>query len=222
LPEQVARDIAARHGVRLHNFYGSSETGGIAYDRTGAATLAGGVGRALRGVTITARAGATLEVSSAAVLTHGNRRRHGTTGCWLMADRVRTDPRGQVFLLGRRGSTVKIAGRRVDLAAVNARLRRLPGVRDAWTGVSAGADPVLGAVVVTARTSAELRAALGADTAGWRIPKRLVVVAALPLTARGKPDPRALQALAFHPRQVLTPMSEASISTSSGARQMSA
>ncbi len=222
LPAQVARDFAARHGVRLHNFYGSSETGGIAYDRTGAATLSGGVGRALRGVTVTACAGARLEVGGAAVLTHGNRRRMGQMGAWIMADRVRLDLRGQVFLLGRRGSTVKIAGRRVDLAAVNDRLRRLPGVRDAWTGVSTGVDPVLGAVVATARTPAELRAALLADTAAWRIPKRLVVVAALPVTARGKPDLRALQALAFRPRQVPTLMSEASISTSSGARQMSA
>ena len=59
-------------------FYGSSETGGIAYDRTGAATLAGGVGRALRGVKLTGLSGARLQVSSAAVLTHGNRRRVGS------------------------------------------------------------------------------------------------------------------------------------------------
>jgi len=102
-----------------------------------------------------------------------------------------------VTLLGRRGTTVKIAGRRVNLAEVSGRLRRLPGVRDAWAGVSAGADPVLGAVVAADRTVAELRAGLLADTAAWKIPKKLLVVAALPLTARGKPDTRALQAMMF-------------------------
>jgi acyl-coenzyme A synthetase/AMP-(fatty) acid ligase len=117
---------------------------------------------------------------------------------------------------------VKIAGRRVDLAEVSGRLRRLPGVREAWAGVSAGIDPVLGAVVAADRTAAELRAALLADTAAWKIPKKLVVVPALPVTARGKPDTRALQAMAFQARSAVTPKREASISTRRAARHMSA
>ncbi len=197
LPPEVARDFAARFGQKLHGFYGSSETGGIAYDPTGRATLAGGVGRALRGVKLTALSEARLRVSSAAVLTHGNRRRVGTRGAWIMPDRVAMDARGGVTLLGRRGTTVKIAGRRVNLTEVSDRLRRLPGVREVWVGVSAGHDPVLGAVVATGRTAVELRADLLADTAAWKIPKKLVVLAALPLTARGKTDTRALQALVF-------------------------
>lgn len=195
LPPEVARDFVARFGRRLHNFYGSSETGGIAYDATGAATLEGGAGRALRGVTLTALGGARLQVGSAAVLTHGNRRRTGGLGAWIMPDRVTLDARGGVILQGRRGLTVKIAGRRVNLIEVADRMRRLPGVRDAWIGVSAGTDPVLGAVVATGRTAAELRTALHADTAAWKIPKKLVVVTALPVTARGKLDTRALQAM---------------------------
>ncbi len=197
LPPEVARDFAARFGRRLHSFYGSSETGGISYDRTGAAALAGEVGRAMHGVRLTGLSGARLRVSSAAVLTYGNRRRVGARGAWIMPDRVALNARGRVTLLGRRGTTVKIAGRRVNLAEVLERLRRLPGVREAWAGVSAGADPVLGAVVATDRTVAELRAALLADTAPWKIPKKLLAVAALPLTARGKPDTRAMQAMTF-------------------------
>jgi acyl-coenzyme A synthetase/AMP-(fatty) acid ligase len=131
------------------------------------------------------------------VLTHGNRRRIGRLGAWNMPDRVFVNARGRVTLLGRRGATVKIAGRRVNLAEVADRLRQLPGVREVWTGVSAGIDPVLGAVVATERSVAELRAALLADTAAWKIPKKLLVVAALPVTARGKIDTRALQAMTF-------------------------
>ena len=37
---KTARAFQARFGRKIHNFYGSSETGGIAYDRTGAATPA--------------------------------------------------------------------------------------------------------------------------------------------------------------------------------------
>lgn len=193
LPPEVARDFAARFGQRVHSFYGSSETGGISYDRTGAAALAGGVGRALRGVKLTARPGRRLQVGSPAVVTHGNRR----PGRWIMPDRVQLATDGTVTLLGRRGTTVKIAGRRVNLAEVTGRLRRLPGVREVWLGVSPGPEPVLGAVVATNRTATELRAALLADTAPWKIPKKLITAPALPLTARGKPDTRALQALVF-------------------------
>jgi acyl-CoA synthetase (AMP-forming)/AMP-acid ligase II len=70
-------------------------------------------------------------------------------------------------------------------------------VREAWVGVSVGHDPVLGAVVATERTVTELRETLQVDTAAWKIPKKLKVVAALPITARGKIDTRALQAMAF-------------------------
>ena len=193
LPPEVARDFAARFGRRVHSFYGSSETGGITYDRTGAAALAGGVGRALRGVKLTALPGRRLRVKSAAVVTHGNRR----PGGWIMPDRVQLAADGGVTLLGRRGATVKIAGRRVNLAEVTDRLRRVPGVREVWVGVGPGPEPVLGAVVATARTPAELRATLLTDTASWKIPKKLIAVPALPLTARGKPDTRAMQTLAF-------------------------
>lgn len=193
LPPEVARDFAARFGRRLHGFYGSSETGGITYDRTGAATLAGGVGRALRGVKLTARKGRRLQVNSPAVFSHGNRRHH----TWIMPDRATVDARGGVTLLGRCDTTVKIAGRRVSLTEVSDRLRRLPDVREVWVGVTSGPDPVLGAVVATGRTTVELRAALLADTAAWKIPKKLIVVSSWPLTARGKPDTRALQAMTF-------------------------
>ncbi len=190
LQPELAHLFATRFGLRLHSFYGSSETGGITYDRTGAAAFTGRVGRALRGVKLTARPGQRLQVAGAAVLTHGNRRR----GTWIMPDRVQLDTAGHVTLLGRRGQTGKIAGRRVNLAEVSDRLRQLPGVHDAWVGFGPGPSPVLGAVVATGRTVPELRAALQADTAPWKIPRKLFTVTTLPLTARGKPDTRALQA----------------------------
>jgi acyl-CoA synthetase (AMP-forming)/AMP-acid ligase II len=205
LPPEVARDFAARFGRRLHGFYGSSETGGIAYDVTGASTLKGGVGRALGGVKLRGLGGGRLQVSSAAVLTHGNRRRRDRHGVWCMPDRTMVDASGRVMLLGRRGATVKLAGRRVNLIEVTDRLRRLSGVRDAWVGVSQGADPVLGAVVATGRTAVELRTELHADTAAWKIPRKLVVVATLPVTARGKVDTRALQSQAFGSVQAANP-----------------
>ena len=197
LPPEVARDFAARFGRRLHSFYGSSETGGIAYDVTGRAALAGGVGRAMRGVKLRVRQGQRLQVSSAAVTTFGHRDRVGKSGAWIMADRVQWDERTGLWLLGRRGSSVKIAGRRVNLAEIAARLRRMAGVSDVWVGVSQTAEPVLGAAVATTRSAVELRAELLADTAAWKVPKKISVIDALPLTARGKTDSAALRARVF-------------------------
>jgi acyl-coenzyme A synthetase/AMP-(fatty) acid ligase len=197
LPPETAAAFAKKFGRKIHAFYGSSETGGIAYDRRGQATLAGGVGSAMRGVRITALRGGRLRICSAAVFTQGNARRSGRHGCWSPADHATLDARGQITLLGRRGTTVKIAGRRVNLAEVAARLRRLPGVRDAWVGMRAGAEPVMGAAIVSARSSAEIRAELLTDTATWKVPKKWAALPAFPLTERGKTDTRALHAAVF-------------------------
>ncbi len=197
LPVEVARDFAARCGGRLHSFYGSSETGGIAFDATGVASLQGGVGRALSGVTLTALPRHQLLVRSAAVVTRGHRQRRGRYGAWKVTDLVALDAKAQLTVLGRRGTTVKISGRRVNLAEVTARLRGLRGVRAAWVGISASAEPVLGAVVASERQTNELRAALFRNLAAWKIPKKLIALTELPLSARGKIDTRALQARLF-------------------------
>lgn len=196
LAPEVAREFAERHGRKLHNFYGSSETGGIAFDRTGEATLAGGVGTAMRGVMLAVLPGKRLRVASAAVVTAGNRRRDGDLGCWVMPDRARVDPQGGVVLLGRRGRVVKIAGRRVNLEEVAMRLRRLAGGSDVWVGTSEDGR-VLGAALRAPVSAAEVRVALQVDTAAWKIPKRIVVVTTWPLTERGKADTAALRARVF-------------------------
>lgn len=200
LAPEIAQAFAARFGRKIHSFYGSSETGGIAYDQTGADTLRGSVGKAMRGVHIAVQRGQRLRVSSAAVFTHGNRSRAGAHGCWTPPDRAEQDPRGAITLLGRRGATVKIAGRRVNLAEVTARLRRLAGVREVWVAAHGVPEPVLGVAIATDRAVAELRAELHVDTAGWKIPKKWIVLPEFPLTARGKTDTRALHARVFGPR----------------------
>jgi acyl-CoA synthetase (AMP-forming)/AMP-acid ligase II len=194
LPPEVAQAFAARYGRRIHSFYGSSETGGISYDRAGAATLAGrSVGQAMRGVRLTALPGERLRVCSPSVFTYRNRRRAFGLGCWTPADQAVLRPNGEVVLFGRRGLMVKIAGRRVNLAEVAARLRRIPGVRDVWVGVGPGAEPALGAALATCLKREDIRTALRADTAAWKIPRHWLLLGDFPLTARGKTDTEALR-----------------------------
>lgn len=197
LSAEVARAFAVRLGIRLHNFYGSSETGGIAFDRSGAATLKGGVGAAMREVRVMPLRGQRIRVCSAAVFTMNNRRARGRLGCWVPTDRVQVDRRGGLLISGRRGTTVKIAGRRVNLAEIEIFLRGLRGVRDASVHVGPGAEGILGAVVATDRSALELRAELGPTVASWKIPKKLITLPSLPLSARGKVDTRSLSALLF-------------------------
>jgi non-ribosomal peptide synthetase component E (peptide arylation enzyme) len=63
--------------------------------------------------------------------------------------------------------------------------------------VSSDVNPILGAALVASRPVAELRAELLGDTAAWKIPKKWIALAALPLTARGKTDTRELHRRLF-------------------------
>jgi hypothetical protein len=77
------------------------------------------------------------------------------------------------------------------------RLRRIPGVRDVRVGAGRGVEPVLGAVIATALSAAEIPTVLQADTPAWKIPKKMAVLPEFPLTNRGKTDLRALRAKVF-------------------------
>ncbi len=192
LAPEVAAAFHARFGKKIHAFYGSSETGGITYDRTGESALAGrGVGRPLPGVRLTPGRGRTVTIASAAAFTLGNR----TPGAHRPKDRVAFTADGEVVLLGRAGRTVKIAGRRLDLAEVERALRALPGVRDAFVAPHAARAESLAAAVAADVPGEALRAALRERLAAWKIPRKIVTLAAFPLTARGKADTARLRAL---------------------------
>jgi len=199
LPVETALAFQQRFGQCIHSFYGSSETGGISYDPDGLATLEGSVGTAMQGVRLSLIGRDRLKVSSPAVITAGNRRRQGDHGAWVMADRVKIGADQRVRLIGRRGTMVKIAGRRVELTEVAAALRRVPGVEDAWVGVGGEPEPVLAAAVASRRSIPELRQALSSALPSWKVPKKWLVLTTLPQTERGKTDTRALVAAIFPP-----------------------
>ncbi len=187
LPAATAQAFHARFGLKAHGFYGSSETGGIAFDREGDDTLAGtSVGTALDGVSITPLRGQRVRVRGAAVLRAAGH---------IPADRARLEPDGRLVLLGRAGRLHKIGGRRLDLGELENALRALPDVADAFVAPHPDDPEQLAAVLATTLEASALRALLRAHLAPWKIPRRLVPLPAFPLTARGKPDATALRAL---------------------------
>lgn len=193
LAPAIAAAFADKFGRAVHGFYGSSETGGITFDRTGEATRAGrSVGSALAGVHLHFGRGDRFTVASAAV--HGpGRHRPG--------DRGRLSPEGELVLLGRADRMVKLAGRRVDLAEVEAVLLAVPGIREAHAAPHPRKAGALAAVIATALTAAEVKRHLAARLAAWKRPSRLVIVPEFPLTARGKPDTARLRSLLAAPRE---------------------
>jgi len=187
LAPDVAQAFHAKFGQTIHNFYGSSETGGITYDRSGRAALTGAsVGRPMKGVKLRFGAKGRFWVKSRAV---------GRRGVFRPADRGELNSKGELVLLGRAGRMVKIAGRRLDPAEVERTLREMPGVQDVIVASHRDRADTLVAAVATRHTGEALREWLQGRIAGWKIPRKFVVVAEFPLTARGKVDSRRLQAL---------------------------
>src|SRR6185295_10082762 len=134
--------FAARFGLRPRTFYGATECGGIAFDRSGAADLPEGcVGSPLDGVSIALAdaedgVGRVLvrsasvaalylpsPVGDPAAATIGD-------GWFLTADLGRLDEGGRVHLLGRVDDAINVGGRKVFPAEVERVIRAIGGVRD--------------------------------------------------------------------------------------------
>jgi non-ribosomal peptide synthase protein (TIGR01720 family) len=125
--------------------------------------------------------------------------RRGAEGrVYRTGDRARYARDGSVLFLGRDDDQVKIRGFRVELGEVKACLERHPKVSAA--AVLARQDPLgvkrLVAYVAprdgAAPEAAELRAHVKANLPDYMTPSAFVPVAAIPLTANGKVDRRAL------------------------------
>jgi long-chain acyl-CoA synthetase len=197
LPPDLAAAFRRCFGKPIHNFLGSSESGGIAFDADGEAGETGrAVGKPLPGVNVTFDRSGRLLVSSPAIFTCGNRRRKGEVAAVLLGDRGEMNDRGELVLRGRSRPMIKVGARRLDPAELEYVLLGLDGVREAWVSEwSNGGEARPAAVVATECSPSELRENLRRTLPGWKIPRPLVCVPAFPLTARGKPDRAALLAL---------------------------
>jgi len=116
----------------------------------------------------------------------------GWERAYRTGDVVREDVDGLRFV-GRRDDQVKIAGRRIELGEVEAQLRAQPGVRAAAAAVqrTAAGNSMLVGYVVGDADPLRVRKAVGERLAHGVAPL-VVALDALPLTAAGKLDRKAL------------------------------
>lgn len=138
----LERLVYERTGLKIHNFYGSTECGGIAYDASSELRRdVRDVGRAMEGVTLSVVEGC-LRVESPAVgwgYADGGSKDVLGEERFLTADRASIDESGRVFLLGRRGEMINVAGRKVSPQSMEEMLNGLEGVGHAVVfGVPSG------------------------------------------------------------------------------------
>lgn len=211
-PETAVR-FREVYGRRVHVFYGSSETGGICFDREGDGGEQGTVGPPVEGVRVSLRAGdgeegsageatgarGVVVVSSPAVASaylprpderlSGERFVSGDLACWE-GDALR--------LVGRTDDLINVRGKKVDPREVEAVLAALPEVTEAVAfGVPCGArrEPSLRAVVAVrpgGLTPESLLAWCRKHLAEHKVPRSAVLVDRIPRTPRGKVDRNAL------------------------------
>ncbi len=205
-----AADAALFHeriGTPIHNFYGSSETGGIAFDRTGRETLSGrSVGQPLEGVEASISGSGRLHIRSRAVYRRDNPHRRGRIGEHLLADLARILDDGSISLQGRRSRMVKMSGKRVNLGEIEKQLLRIDGLEAAHVRDyrDAGGRTRLAAAYSPEMPVELVREALRRFLPPWKIPSKWLGLEKFPLNARGKVNTRRLETLigqALDPRE---------------------
>jgi acyl-coenzyme A synthetase/AMP-(fatty) acid ligase len=179
LKPETAQAFHQKFGKLLHNFYGSSETGGICYDATGKAGLSGrAVGKPMQNIRIRPTVKG-VDVRSQAVAMPGGRHILPDLGEW--------NRYGELRLVGRAGAIANIGGKKVHPGEITKLLMGLSGVREAKVFVlqDKGRD-YLAAAVETEMGEAGIRKILEARLPEWKQPRLLLCRPKLPRTERGK------------------------------------
>ena len=202
----TAAQFRHTYGQPLHAFYGSSECGGICYDREGGAAERGTVGTPVEGVRVSllpveqGAAGEGLVVVESPAVgerylpTPDGRLR---TGRFETSD-VGTWCGGEITLVRRVDRVINVRGRKVDPSEVENVLAGLSGVAEVVViGLASpsGKDEVVQAIVAcpSGRPDVrDLRAWCRQRLADHKVPRRIVFVDAIPRTSRGKIDRAAL------------------------------
>jgi acyl-CoA synthetase (AMP-forming)/AMP-acid ligase II len=123
-----------------------------------------------------------------------------TDGAYRTGDLGRFDADGYLFFSGRLDDMVKVKGATVYPSEVEAALRSIDGVRQAYvTDVPGpGGRPEIAALVVSDEPPDTLRAAVRARLSAFKVPTRWLVTekeTQAPILASGKVDKPALQRL---------------------------
>ena len=188
----------------IHSFYGSSECGGICYDREGAECEDGFVGSAMKNVELefldSSAEASQVRVRSKAVGdgyfpdSDDARLRRGV----FVPDDLLARHRVGFKIVGRISDVINVAGKKVNPAEVETQLLQYAGVREAIVfgrKSSLRNEEVAACVVADPDVQeSELLRFCRTRLSGWQVPKRIFLLEAMPVSERGKTSRRELAA----------------------------
>ncbi len=194
LPISLEQSVFTARGLKIHNFYGSSECGGIAYDSSSSARLDGScAGGPMSNVNLSVGEDGCLEVRSKAV---------GQTYWPQPEDRLadgvfRTSDlaeisNGMIYFRGRAGDQINVAGRKVSPESIEKILLGHPGVRECVvfgvpsTDANRG-ETIVACVSASTQVAGEtLKQFLLSHLPAWQVPREWWLVESLFASQRGK------------------------------------
>jgi len=192
LPLNLEQAVFAKSGIKIHNFYGASECGGIAYDATSTPrTDAALAGTPLPRVHLSLNGEGCLSVRSPAVgQTYWPDASDTLGGGRFQTTDLAELPDDKVFLRGRVSDLINIAGRKVSPEIIERALLAHPRVRECLVFGAPSPDQqrtdMIVAVVVSDGGEMELKQFLLQSLPSWQVPRAWKFVGSLSAGPRGK------------------------------------
>jgi long-chain acyl-CoA synthetase len=192
LPLNLEREVFKSRGIKIHNFLGSSECGGIAYDATDLPrTDAACVGEPVQNVNLSLADNGCLIVSSCAVgETYWPEKSDSLgDGIFRTSDLAEISD-GKVFLRGRLGDQINVAGRKISPETIERALLANPKVRECLVfgapSLDAEGAEIIVAVIAGDAAENELKQFLLQTLPAWQVPRAWKFVDSLLSNTRGK------------------------------------
>jgi acyl-CoA synthetase (AMP-forming)/AMP-acid ligase II len=193
LPLALEQEVFERSGLKIHNFYGSSECGGIAYDASAEPRSdAACVGAPMRNVRVTVAADGCLEVRGRAVGASywpepSPRLENGV----FHTNDLGVIAAGLVHLRGRAGDQINVAGRKLAPELVERVLSAHPQVRQCLAFGVPSPDAQRGEIIVACVAASQvtgesLKQFAMSRLPAWQVPREWWLVDSLPANGRGK------------------------------------
>lgn len=194
---ELEKNIINSSGIKIHNFYGSSECGGIAYDYSNSLRFDSNVvGKPINGVTLGFSQDTRLIVRSPAVAM-GYWPDHDLeelgNASFQTSDLAESDAiSGQVSLLGRAGEMINVAGRKLSPGEVETAISRISGIQCCVVFGVPSTDPhrvedIVACIAMRQDiTEHNLRAELNKILPPWQLPRILWTCNDLAVNSRGK------------------------------------
>jgi acyl-coenzyme A synthetase/AMP-(fatty) acid ligase len=194
LPLELEQTVFHEHDLKIHNFCGSSECGGIAYDRTDSPRVdASLIGEAMNHVTLSIDDTGCLVVESDAVakgyLPKDEQRL--SEGRFVTSDLAELVD-GQLRITGRASDVINVAGRKLSPETVENTARAIDGITNCVAFGIPSKDDVRCeevAIVVELQNDADtdaIKRRVSSQLDAWQVPRHWWVVDEIGVTARGK------------------------------------